>query len=126
MRRKVAASANRREAANCIEWLAVNISPLWSLERGFDEHDFIHTENMVLVDEKKRVRGFYDGTNDLEIDRLIGDIQVLLDRPQFSLMAAVESCGCSDAGDSIGSSIGMECGTISISAELLPTFQVVG
>lgn len=48
---------------------------------SFDEHDFIHTENMVLVDEKKRIRGFYDGTNDLEIDRLIGDIQVLLDRP---------------------------------------------
>ena len=23
----------------------------------------IHTENFVLVDSKKRVRGFYDGTN---------------------------------------------------------------
>ncbi len=52
------------------------------MEQGtsFDEHDFIHTENVILVDEKKRIRGFYDGTSDLEIDRLIGDIQILLDR----------------------------------------------
>lgn len=52
------------------------------MEQGtsFDEHDFIHTENVILVDEKKRIRGFYDGTSDLDIDRLIGDIQILLDR----------------------------------------------
>jgi protein SCO1/2 len=47
---------------------------------SFDEHDFIHTENVILVDEKKRIRGFYDGTSDLDIDRLIGDIRILLDR----------------------------------------------
>jgi len=52
------------------------------MEQGtsFDEHDFIHTENVILVDEKKRIRGFYDGASDLDIDRLIGDIQILLDR----------------------------------------------
>ena len=52
------------------------------MEQGtsFDEHDLIHTENVILVDEKKRIRGFYDGTSDLDIDRLIGDIQILLDR----------------------------------------------
>ena len=52
------------------------------MEQGtsFDEHDFIHTENVILVDEKKRIRGFYDGTSDLDMDRLIGDIQILLDR----------------------------------------------
>lgn len=52
------------------------------MEQGtsFDEHDFIHTENVILVDEKKRIRGFYDGTSDLDIDRLISDIQILLDR----------------------------------------------
>ena len=52
------------------------------MEQGtsFDEHDFIHTENVILVDEKKRIRGFYDGTSDLDVDRLIGDIQILLDR----------------------------------------------
>lgn len=42
--------------------------------------DFIHTENFVLVDEQKRIRGFYDGTLEEEIDRLIGDIKNLLDR----------------------------------------------
>jgi len=47
---------------------------------SFDEHDFIHTENVILVDEKKRIRGFYDGTNDLQMEQLIRDIQILLDR----------------------------------------------
>ena len=45
---------------------------------SFDEHDFIHTENVVLVDEKKRIRGFYDGTNDAQMDLLIKDIASLL------------------------------------------------
>jgi len=45
---------------------------------SFDEHDFIHTENVVLVDEKKRIRGFYDGTSDAQIELLIQDIQILL------------------------------------------------
>ena len=33
--------------------------------------DMVHTENFVLVDTHKRVRGFYDGTNKEEIKRLI-------------------------------------------------------
>jgi protein SCO1/2 len=45
---------------------------------SFDEHDFIHTENVILVDEKKRIRGIYDGTSEEEMDKLIGDIQILL------------------------------------------------
>jgi protein SCO1/2 len=45
---------------------------------SFDEHDFIHTENVVLVDQKKRIRGFYDGTSDAQMDLLIQDIQILL------------------------------------------------
>ena len=43
--------------------------------RGAD--DFIHTQNFVLVDKEKRLRGFYDGTNPREIDRLIRDIRTL-------------------------------------------------
>lgn len=39
--------------------------------------DFIHTENFVLVDGKKQIRGFYDGTDVEEMDRLISDIIVL-------------------------------------------------
>ena len=40
-------------------------------------YDMVHTENFVLVDSKKRVRGFYDGTNKEEIQRLIEDINWL-------------------------------------------------
>lgn len=39
--------------------------------------DFIHTENFVLVDREKRLRGYYDGTKQKEIDRLIEDIEIL-------------------------------------------------
>ena len=41
-------------------------------------YDMVHTENFILVDEQKRVRGFYDGTNKEEIKRLIEDIRFLL------------------------------------------------
>ncbi|MHA7055684.1 SCO family protein [Aquimarina sp. M1] len=40
-------------------------------------YDMIHTENFVLVDTKKRIRGFYDGTKEEEIDRLLEDIEIL-------------------------------------------------
>jgi protein SCO1/2 len=36
--------------------------------------DFVHTENLVLVDKEKRLRGFYDGTDYDELDRLKEDI----------------------------------------------------
>ncbi len=40
-------------------------------------YDMVHTENFILVDKKKRVRGFYDGTDPAEIDRLLEDIELL-------------------------------------------------
>ena len=39
--------------------------------------DFIHTENFILVDKKKQIRGFYDGTDSKDIQRLITDIKIL-------------------------------------------------
>jgi len=42
-----------------------------------DGYGFIHTENFVLVDKKKRIRGTYDGTDDEDIDRLLKDIEIL-------------------------------------------------
>lgn len=42
-------------------------------------YDMVHTENFVLVDTKRRVRGFYDGTKKEEIQRLIADINWLCD-----------------------------------------------
>lgn len=40
-------------------------------------YDMVHTENFVLVDQKRRVRGFYDGTNKEDVKRLIEDINFL-------------------------------------------------
>jgi protein SCO1/2 len=40
-------------------------------------YEMVHTENFVLVDSKRRVRGFYDGTKKEEMDRLIEDIHFL-------------------------------------------------
>ena len=42
-------------------------------------YDMVHTENFVLVDSKRRVRGFYDGTNKEEVQKLIEDINWLLE-----------------------------------------------
>ncbi len=36
--------------------------------------DMIHTENFMLIDKKRQIRGFYDGTNSKEMDRLLLDI----------------------------------------------------
>ena len=33
--------------------------------------DFIHTEQFVLIDKKKRIRGFYDGTDFAEVNELL-------------------------------------------------------
>jgi len=40
-------------------------------------YDMVHTENFVLVDAQRRVRGFYDGTKKEDIERLIADINWL-------------------------------------------------
>lgn len=42
-----------------------------------DEDDFIHTENFILVDKERRIRGSYDGTDKKEMERLKNDITLL-------------------------------------------------
>lgn len=44
-----------------------------NFEHG-SESDFIHTENFVLIDPDKRIRGMYDGTSDNEVGEMIRDI----------------------------------------------------
>lgn len=44
---------------------------------GIDNYGMIHTENFVLVDPKRRIRGLYDGTDPEEIERLLQDIDIL-------------------------------------------------
>ena len=41
------------------------------------KYDMVHTENFALVDKEKRIRGFYDGTDPEEIEKLIDEIGVL-------------------------------------------------
>ncbi|MBT2163511.1 SCO family protein [Zobellia barbeyronii] len=41
-------------------------------------YDMIHTENFILVDKKNRIRGFYDGTNEEEVEKLMGDLKILM------------------------------------------------
>ena len=39
--------------------------------------DMVHTENFMLIDKKSQIRGFYDGTNEEDIDRLLNDLEIL-------------------------------------------------
>lgn len=39
--------------------------------------DMVHTENFMLIDKKRQIRGFYDGTDLDDISRLIEDIKIL-------------------------------------------------
>lgn len=40
-------------------------------------NDFIHTQNFALIDPAQHIRGYYDGTDSLEMIRLIRDIRLL-------------------------------------------------
>lgn len=41
------------------------------------EDDFIHTEQFILVDKEKRIRGYYDGTEKEDMEKLKKDIALL-------------------------------------------------
>ncbi len=41
-------------------------------------YDMIHTENFVLVDSQKRIRGYYDGTQAAAMDTILKDIEILI------------------------------------------------
>lgn len=47
------------------------------------KQDFIHTENFILVDTDGRLRGFYDGTSETDMQRLADEIEILLEE-EFS------------------------------------------
>ena len=42
-----------------------------------DENDFIHTEQFILVDKERRIRGYYDGTNKEDMEKLKKDVALL-------------------------------------------------
>ncbi len=41
------------------------------------EDDFIHTEQFILVDKEKRIRGYYDGTEKEDMEKLKKDVALL-------------------------------------------------
>jgi protein SCO1/2 len=49
-------------------------------EIGFtkDSSEFLHTEHFVLIDKSKRIRGVYNGTIRLEMDRILEDVAILM------------------------------------------------
>jgi protein SCO1 len=54
------------------------LKPAEAEDVGDGNSDFIHTNNFVLVDRKRRIRGYYDGTDSTEVSKLIRDIDLLL------------------------------------------------
>ena len=39
---------------------------------------FVHSEYLILIDKHSRVRGMYDGTDEIEVDKLINDTKWLI------------------------------------------------
>jgi protein SCO1/2 len=76
---------------NADQWDLVtgNKTPLYNMARnGYDvvslegsgrgPAGFVHSSKVILVDRQQRIRGYYDGTEESAIDRLIKDIRFLL------------------------------------------------
>jgi protein SCO1/2 len=45
------------------------------LEKG--ENEFLHTENFVLIDKQRHIRGIYNGLNTTSVNQLIADVRTL-------------------------------------------------
>lgn len=55
------------------------LKPAEAQNLGDAGSDFIHTNNFVLVDQNRQIRGYYDGTSTAEVNQLIDDIEILLE-----------------------------------------------
>ncbi|MBA9075844.1 MULTISPECIES: SCO family protein [Rufibacter] len=49
-----------------------------ALESNEAPGGFEHSGAFLLIDEKRRIRGHYDGTNEQEVDKLMQDMELLL------------------------------------------------
>ena len=83
--------ADKQEANPALWWFLTGPkSEIYSLARKsyfscLDEgdggfQDFVHTENVVLVDSEGRLRGFYDGTDSMAMSQLFSDLEFLLEK----------------------------------------------
>jgi protein SCO1 len=43
-----------------------------------DNSEFLHTESMLLIDKKGRIRGIYNATQKVEVERVMDDLRMLL------------------------------------------------
>ncbi len=48
-----------------------------ALEEDGSAEGFLHSELFLLIDTKGRIRGFYDGTDKVQVNKLITDIKLL-------------------------------------------------
>lgn len=54
------------------------LKPAEARNLGDAGSDFIHTNNFVLIDRELRIRGYYDGTNQAEVTKMMHDMEILL------------------------------------------------
>lgn len=47
------------------------------------EEDFIHTQNFALVDKERHIRGYYDGTDSVDMNRMRTEIKLLLNEYRY-------------------------------------------
>ncbi len=45
--------------------------------------DFIHTQNFALIDTHRCIRGYYNGTDSTDVNRLITDIELLVEESNW-------------------------------------------
>ena len=85
----LAAYAEKMRANNSRWWfLTGDKEQIYSIARvGFlvpaaqrnEENDFFHSQDIILIDKQKHIRGVYDGTEPNEIDSLIDHTKLLLE-----------------------------------------------
>lgn len=61
--------------------LARNAYHITATEGDGGPTDFIHSDQLVLLDKQGRVRGYYEGTNANQVDELIHDLKQLRNEP---------------------------------------------
>ena len=47
-----------------------NYFAVLDVKENGDENDFIHTEQFILIDKERRIRGYYDGTRAEDMEKL--------------------------------------------------------
>ncbi len=80
--------AEKREVDNNQWWfLTGNKDSIYSIARdgylvlaaqGKTSDDFFHSQDLILVDKEKHIRGMYDGMEPAEVDTLIDEIKLLM------------------------------------------------